>query len=761
MKHKYIVTLGTIFALTLLCMAPLRNASAALFRVGTGTGYTHATLAAAVAAADSSSGLDTILLTRSITYTQQAIVINSSVTLTGGFATCASPADSTYTTLNGAGGAAAPVLRINAGTGVVVQLQKLTITGGDSPGTARGGGVLFVGDGVLTINDSTITSNTAGFGGGIAALGTGDLAELNIGANVSIALNTARYNGGGLHLENLETAIRDDGTGIFSNEASGVGADGGYGGGIAVRSCDRPSILYLGSPGISGFGVVFDNTARYGGGILVEGGDGCDDDVARLEMYSTNAARLTKISGNTATVAGGGIYLSPSTGIAGFTFGVAALASLSNASLENNTSPQGSAVWNRGPDTGLYDNTLSFNNGDSTDSGVIPCSAMLGKSCGVIRGHRGAGRMIGGGNGASKVVVNRMLLTDNQGSELIRQETAEIRNSQITANQTTAALFYTQNMNMRDCTIAGNTVGAGYVFSANASEVNRLIVWQPGKAVRENRGSLIGSYVLANEVASVSSTSNSVARDPRFVDPANGDFSLTPGSPAVDVAPAGVGVDVLGYARDIDLTLVPNGLGTRDLGALERRAVDPIVQNGNFDVDLRNWTALGFGTATWDGAQNGAGASGSGSMHLTQANATAGMVIRPLAHCIHVPGPGTYALNALARVALAVTPAQRDRVRIQWQFRRGVFGNESCAIAGVSPDRVGVLNLPIGFTLAPAASPALIEVASTEWTSYSTILLIPEAEESDGAAGSSISAWVDGITLSIGQAVALFQDGFE
>ena len=96
MKHKYIVTLGTIFALTLLCMAPLRDASAAPLRVGTGTGCTHATLAAAVAAADSSSGLDTILLTRSITYTQQAIVINSSVTLSGGFATCAAAADSTF-----------------------------------------------------------------------------------------------------------------------------------------------------------------------------------------------------------------------------------------------------------------------------------------------------------------------------------------------------------------------------------------------------------------------------------------------------------------------------------------------------------------------------------------------------------------------------------------------------------------------------------------------------------------------------------------
>lgn len=230
----------------------------------------------------------------------------------------------------------------------------------------------------------------------------------------------------------------------------------------------------------------------------------------------------------------------------------------------------------------------------------------------------------------------------------------------------------------------------------------------------------------------------------------------------MDLAPIGVGVDVLGNAREIDLSLVPNGQGPRDLGALERLAIDPIVQNGNFDVDLRNWTTLGLiGTASWDSTQNGAGANGSGSLYLHQSNSSHGQVIRPLAHCIHVPGPGTYELNALSRVSLAITPAQRDRVRIQWQFRSGVVGNESCSISGVSPDRTGFLNLPIGFSMAPAASPAVIEVSNAEWTSYSTILLIPEAEESDNATVNSIGVWVDGITLVNGRPDPLFTNSFE
>lgn len=499
MKPTYSSTLRTGLAVAVLCIAPLEQAYAVVFRVGTGTGCTHANVAAALSSAEASAGLDTILLTRSITYTQQAIVINTnqSLTLTGGYATCTSAEDSTYTTLNGAGGAAAPVLRITAGTDAVVSLRKLTITGGDTPGTDRGGGVLFVGDGLVTIADSTVTSNVAGFGGGIAALGTGDYAELDIGANVSIVQNSARYNGGGLHLENLETVIRADNIGIFLNQAIGLNGNGGYGGGIAVRACDRPSILYLGSPGLSGSGVIFSNTARYGGGVMVEGGDGCDDgENALLEMYSTSAARLTKISGNTATIEGGGIYLNPSSGIAGFTHGVGASARLSNASLENNNAPQGSAVWNRGRDEELRLSTLDFNDwGDSTQPGAVNCSGIVGKSCGVIRGHRGAGRVIGGGNGSSGVRLTRMLVTDNQGSELIRQESTDIKHCQITGNQTTSALIYTGDLRMRDSTIAGNTVGTAYVLSGSASELNRNIIWQPGKMVRENRGSLSGSYV--------------------------------------------------------------------------------------------------------------------------------------------------------------------------------------------------------------------------------------------------------------------------
>lgn len=67
-------------------------------------------------------------------------------------------------------------------------------------------------------------------------------------------------------------------------------------------------------------------------------------------------------------------------------------------------------------------------------------------------------------------------------------------------------------------------------------------------------------------------TPHVIVQDPRFVDPAHGDYSLIAGSPAVDysVSVAGDSTDLYGSPRDVDLPIVTNFF-TRDLGAIERQ----------------------------------------------------------------------------------------------------------------------------------------------------------------------------------------------
>ena len=174
---------------------------AAIFTVGNGTGCTHGTIQSAINAANSAPGADTVRLTRSLTYEPEANIISGSENLNvvGGFATCTQAAtDSIKTVVSGAGGVADPVFRIFAGTGVVIKLRHLAISGGDEDGGGGGGGILFQGNGALEIIESNITNNSAAYGGGIYASATGTDAELIISESTVISVNTARYSGGGV-----------------------------------------------------------------------------------------------------------------------------------------------------------------------------------------------------------------------------------------------------------------------------------------------------------------------------------------------------------------------------------------------------------------------------------------------------------------------------------------------------------------------------------------------------------------------------------
>ena len=84
---------GMLRVLTFTSFLAAMPAQAAIYRVGSGSGCTHATIQAAVGAASQSAEADEIRISQSQTYVQQAILIDQvqgSLTLAGGYATCSS-----------------------------------------------------------------------------------------------------------------------------------------------------------------------------------------------------------------------------------------------------------------------------------------------------------------------------------------------------------------------------------------------------------------------------------------------------------------------------------------------------------------------------------------------------------------------------------------------------------------------------------------------------------------------------------------------
>ena len=302
-------SISTCILLLTSLMAITENASAVIFTVGTGAGCTHGTIQSAINAAAASPGADTVRLTRSLTYQPEAVTINDgeNLNLVGGFATCTQAAtDSNKTVVSGAGGAAEPVLRVTAGTGVVVKLRHLTITLGDEDGNGGGGGIRFQGDGVLEIIESNITNNSAAYGGGIYALGTGSNAELVISESTLVSGNTARYSGGGISIGGpIEMTMTAANSIIAFNDALGQAAGTGYGGGLQVSGQAR---AYVGTSGVGGLGAIYGNTAIDGGGIAVISGaaNGAD---AVAYLFTTNPSQPVGVLGNYASDTGGAVYL--------------------------------------------------------------------------------------------------------------------------------------------------------------------------------------------------------------------------------------------------------------------------------------------------------------------------------------------------------------------------------------------------------------------------------------------------------------------
>jgi predicted outer membrane repeat protein len=737
------------------------QAQAEVYTVG--AGCTYASIDEALQAAEMHPGADTIHIVSNRTYNQQAIAFSTAQQLDviGGFADCSQAAsDGSHAITEG--GPFNPVFRITVDSGGLVRLSYLTIEHGSAGDTGKGGGIYFKGNGTLELDHATVTQNSAGFGGGIYAEGIGTDTQLVIGTDVAIVGNTAHSDGGGIVNHGATMTMIAPDSYVANNHAPN-----GSGGGLLILADDRKAVSFLGSSGFGNAGAVYLNDASYGGGIAVL----ATDNLAEVNLFSTDPARPMRVNGNSASIEGGGIYLGKSTG-------ALPQASLKvwYAYLDDNIAPDGAAIDIRTPQ-----GTVFFNVPGQRPSGSIDCP--LGKPCGGINGNgaindaaQSQGAIVDiAASGAAR--FHRMEFRDNTGFNVLRTPAfraggLETQHVAITDNILAGSVIAAADsmgadgfVDIEDTTIAGNTIGAAFTVLqlSNAIGLNKLhrsIVWQPGKITLVLAGTgapvldLLDDMVSERHSVDPDGTASVMEQDPRFVDPAHGDYSLRAASPAVDVAAsvANDSQDLDSNPRDVDLPIVGNVHGKRDLGAIERQTLQPLVLNSGFDADLRLWNVATAGVTTWDSARNASGAVGSGSAHITQSNAATGAQVSGLVQCVHLPGPGIYALNGWGHGTGTMVTAG-DIAELYWEYRKN--GAENCTSG--APNATGTQVLSNGNSWSRPATPTYIAVTAQDWTYNSSIAVTLVAVE-NGASGAPTNAWFDGVTLGID---TIFADNFE
>lgn len=291
-------------AMVLLCS----TAHAAVITVGA-SDCDYTDLQAAV---DAASAGDELRL-RAQTFPVAFVSIQKSLSIRGGYSACgdSSPGLGLNSTLEGNG--LDGVVAVSGGAGVIVELQRLSITGGGS--TLFGGGVSVSSGSTLRLSTVTVEGNSAEFGGGIFI---GPDSVLEHGGPLTVQNNTADF-GGGIFAN--DRAVLDFTTGGFN--AIDIGSNNAVndGGGVYVAD-DGQLLTDSGRP----FSVDM-NQAGFGGGIFAETSAVID-------------ARGVTVTSNVADSDGGGLYVAGDRKAA-----VATTISFDGDSLiENNLATRGGGV---------------------------------------------------------------------------------------------------------------------------------------------------------------------------------------------------------------------------------------------------------------------------------------------------------------------------------------------------------------------------------------------------------------------------------
>ena len=484
------------------------------------------------------------------------------------------------------------------GAGLTVNLHSANIennTAATSSGFASGGGLYFNGHGELNAENTVIDVNQADFGGGIAVDPDGSTDVSFDNGGVWLLSNTANISGGGIFIKGPTNFFADAEASSGSNLIGLNKAPGGYGGGIFALG---PAYAVL-SPNI------FANSASYGGGIALVGGSSNSENVkVILQTLDPNAP--VNVSGNTASTKGGGIYVRPSSACCFFDNYVSnATFEASEFRFDGNNAPDGAAIY---ADSSEYTSdffiasTVHLNERASGARPVctpgIECNEINGNTAQTVGGTPTNGATITLGKN-STLSADRVRLQKNTGGSVVRDGghdgnntkgfNTDIGNCLITDNQVSSELLHLDNpLELDNCTLANNTIGAQHVIRASADVVavtNTIIDQDTDAFDSGGNGSATSpgrtfQFLLVNHFDPTLPTNPSIiGGTPHFVDADNRNYHLLPDSAGLDSAPADSRtIDLDGRTRDVDLPTVLNTLlgsnGFRDIGAYELQLSD-------------------------------------------------------------------------------------------------------------------------------------------------------------------------------------------
>jgi hypothetical protein len=567
-------------------------------------------------------------ITHEHTYTHQHLGIDNKPNLTlqgwGDGVTCAdipgpldfppyAPPDSTapLLSLDGSSDGGGSVLYVTGNSNV--GLHNLTVLRGENLGSddnnSVGGGIHFDGQGSLYLTRSTVSYNEAGFGGGIDVNGSSGPVALTLDANTLVITNTADTSGGGIRVRgNARLYALKPSTLIGYNHAPN-----GYGGGIEVLG---PARADIGSPGYGGLAAIYGNDAAYGGGMDILTFQNSVPAIARL--FTTDASNPVQVSGNFASQSGGAVYLRPYNSL--FQGPGAAVLCAYDFRIADNAAPEGAAIYSDSNADGLGNKvggSIALNTnpyfafGETqnfctlteppTALGAVACAA--GVPCNALTANKAED---GSGNPTTGSIIllqtnsdlegDRFMMRANTGAHALREigdalyANANLTNCLLADNVLTGELMAQTDGNnayavLDSCTIAGNTVGAPYVFLAPGYlRLLNSIIDQPGRATVDPAitDSTSAAHVLTNDRSTLPDTAYIQQGEPSFVDAANGDYHLLPTSLGVDDAPVedvsiATHLDLDRNPRVVDLPSLPNNFGPMDLGAYELQQAPPCI----------------------------------------------------------------------------------------------------------------------------------------------------------------------------------------
>jgi uncharacterized protein (DUF2141 family) len=236
------------------------------------------------------------------------------------------------------------------------------------------------------------------------------------------------------------------------------------------------------------------------------------------------------------------------------------------------------------------------------ESGATPTGVTF-SNCTFSNNEVGFGSVLGYGSPSARFYSCKFL--DNFGTAVWSTSAVEVYNSLFTGN---VHSIYIQlgTVTVSNSTFANNSGNGLFLQSQGtpiASSIHNNIFWQNTGTDITVQGNASENITAANNLVQDAFTfgSNTITADPQFTDAANGDFSVTNCSPAVDqgdnsILPASLTTDLAGNSRIFN--------GTIDLGAYENQ-ITPL-----FFSAVEVGDAVCFGEANGQISVNGGGGTG-------------------------------------------------------------------------------------------------------------------------------------------------------